>query len=119
MADASPSWSPPKTPRTPPSESVRGRSQQRRLLAGNRPLAEGLRPVDLVRRHWRTLLLLFLFGAALVKGARALIPLFRWAEARVDSNSTRDMAIFLAISQVFFTGLPIPIVLQVPASLFA
>ena len=49
----------------------------------------------------------------LARAGKSVLPLFRWAEKRVDANSPWHMALALAVTVPFNLGIPIPIVHQV------
>lgn len=104
-AGAAPSW--PRSPRQAEHSAAVLKARLRTLGGWARA------------RWWLLLLLLVLaplFAVVTRRCARAVVHLFRWAEKRVDADSPQHMAAFLAISMVFYTGLPIPIVLQVQPS---
>jgi len=80
------------------------------LATTSKPWSTQLRQF-VVNRWWLiALALLASYGAS--KFATTVVDAFHWAENHVDGDSKTHMALFVAISMIFHTGVPIPVVMQ-------
>lgn len=65
-----------------------------------------------MRKYWWKALLAVIALGIMLRLSRAVVSIFHWAEDHVDGNSPTHMLLFWAVSLIFHTGVPIPVVMQ-------
>ena len=65
-----------------------------------------------VFKRWWLIMLLVLASYVVSRFAGRVVDCFHWAEDHVDGDSKTHMALFVLVSMVFHTGIPIPVVMQ-------